>query len=76
MDPAGTAPTGSWRIEPGKLREAAEVRRRDPNDLSSALLSFGFGARDDGAAIARMRPHPKLHMPDASGVAPAREVSA
>ncbi len=60
MDPAGTAPTWYWRIEPGKLREAAEIRRRDPNDFSSAVLTFfGFGGRDDGAAIAKMRAHPE-----------------
>jgi ubiquinone biosynthesis protein COQ4 len=41
------------------LREAAEIRRRDPNDFRSAVLTyFGFGGRDDGAIIARMRAHP------------------
>ena len=60
MDPADTAPTWYWRIEPSKLREAAEIRRRDPNDFASAVLTFfGFGGRDDGAAIAKMRAHPE-----------------
>lgn len=52
------APTWYWRIDPALLREAAEIRRRDPDAFRSAVLTyFGFGGRDDGPIIERMRAH-------------------
>jgi ubiquinone biosynthesis protein COQ4 len=52
--------TWYWRIDPALLKEAAEIRRRDPNEFRSAVLTyFGFGGRDDGAIIERMRAHPQ-----------------
>ncbi len=54
------APTWYWRIDPKLLREAAEIRRREPTNFRSAVLFFfGFGGRDDGAILARMRAHPE-----------------
>lgn len=60
--PAATsdAPTWYWRIDPKLLKEAAEIRKREPTNFRSAVLFFfGFGGRDDGAIIERMRAHPE-----------------
>ena len=54
------APTWYWRIDVARLKEAAEIRRRDPNEFRQAVLTyFGFGGRDDGPIIERMRAHPE-----------------
>ena len=58
----GTAqePTWYWKLDFARLKEAAELRRQDPRGFRSAVLTFfGFGGRDDGAIIARMRSHPE-----------------
>ena len=63
--PAATdpeAPTWYWRIDPSLLKEAAEIRKRDPNEFRGAVLTyFGFGGRDDGPILERMRAHPEAH---------------
>jgi hypothetical protein len=47
------SPTWSWTLDLGLLREAAEIRRRDPREFRGAVLTcFGFGGRDDGTIIA------------------------
>ncbi len=52
--------TWYWKLDLGLLREAAEIRRRDPREFRGAVLTyFGFGGRDDGTIIARMRSHPE-----------------
>jgi len=54
------APTWYWKIEPTLLREAASLRRNEPENFDAAVLFyFGFGGRDDGAIIERMRRHPE-----------------
>ena len=59
LPPKADAPTWRWRIEPSRLREAAKLRRADPNNFDSAVLTyFGLGGRDDGAIIEKMRAHP------------------
>lgn len=40
-DPASTC---HWRIEPGQLRAAAAIRRRDPTAFRLAALTFSFRA--------------------------------
>ena len=56
--PSGDTPTWYWRIDPKLLKEAAEIRKREPTNFRSAVLFFfGFGGRDDGAIIERMRRH-------------------
>lgn len=60
LPPKADAPTWRWRIEPSRLREAAELRRADPNNFDSAVLTyFGLGGRDDGAIIEKMRADPE-----------------
>lgn len=57
-DPQG--PTWYWKIDRAMLREAAEIRRRDPKEFRGAVLTyFGFGGRDDGRILERMRAHPE-----------------
>lgn len=52
--------TWYWRLDFGRLKEAAEIRKRDPNEFSGAVLTFfGFGGRDDGEIIRRMRADPE-----------------
>lgn len=52
--------TWYWKIDVALLKEAAAIRKRDPDDFRSAVLTFfGFGGRDDGAILARMRAHPE-----------------
>lgn len=49
-------PTWYWKLDFALLREAAAIRRRDPREFRGAVLTyFGFGGRDDGEIIARMR---------------------
>ena len=51
--------TWYWKIDLARLREAAEIRKRDPNEFRQAPLTFfGFGGRDDGAIVRKMRAHP------------------
>jgi len=53
-------PTWRWRIDLAMLREAAEIRRRDPTEFRAAVLTFfGFGGRDDGRILRRMHNHPE-----------------
>ena len=54
-----TTPTWFWKIDFSMLKEASEIRKRDPKAFRGAVLTFfGFGGRDDGAIIERMRKHP------------------
>ena len=56
----GSEPTWYWKLDFARLREAAEIRERDPNEFRSAVLTFfGFGGRDDGTIIERMRANPE-----------------
>ena len=49
-----TEPTWGWKLDFGMLREAAEIRKRDPREFRGAVLTFfGFGGRDDGTQISR-----------------------
>ena len=57
---SSAVPTWYWRIDLGMLKEAAAIREQDPTDFRSAVLTFfGFGGRDDGTIIERMRAHPE-----------------
>lgn len=52
-------PTWFWKLDFDMLREAKEIRKRDPKEFRGAVLTFfGFGGRDDGSIIERMRSHP------------------
>jgi ubiquinone biosynthesis protein COQ4 len=47
-----------WKIDLSMLKEAAAIRRRDPNEFRSAVLTFfGLGGLDDAAIIKRMQGH-------------------
>ncbi|MFK7896796.1 MAG: Coq4 family protein [Myxococcota bacterium] len=53
-------PTWFWKLDFGLLKEAAAIRARDPKDFRGAVLTyFGFGGRDDGPVIERMRADPE-----------------
>ncbi|MEM7411315.1 MAG: Coq4 family protein [Myxococcota bacterium] len=57
---AETKPTWYWRLDFDLLRQAAAIRKKDPTDFRSAVLFFfGFGGRDDGEILRRMRSHPE-----------------
>jgi ubiquinone biosynthesis protein COQ4 len=48
-----------WKLDFGMLKEAADIRKRDPREFRGAVLTFfGFGGSDDGGAIRKMRAHP------------------
>lgn len=52
-------PTWFWKIDLPMLKEASAIRARDPKEFRGAVLTFfGFGGRDDGEIIRRMRVHP------------------
>lgn len=54
------SPSWGWKIDLAMLREAAAIRKRDPREFRGAVLTFfGFGGRDDGWIIERMRAHPE-----------------
>ena len=54
-----TAPTWGWKLDFDMLREAGEIRKRDPKAFRGAVLTFfGFGGRDDGWILRTMRAHP------------------
>lgn len=56
--PPSKEATWFWKLDLGMLREAAEIRRQDPKAFRGAVLTFfGFGGRDDGAILERMRKH-------------------
>lgn len=51
--------TCSWKLDFGMLREAGEIRKRDPKAFRGAVLTFfGFGGRDDGWILRTMQDHP------------------
>jgi ubiquinone biosynthesis protein Coq4 len=53
------APTWGWKLDFGMLREASEIRERDPKAFRGAVLTFfGFGGRDDGWILNAMHNHP------------------
>jgi ubiquinone biosynthesis protein COQ4 len=53
-------PTWYWKLDFDLLKEAAEIRKRDPKEFRGAVLTFfGFGGRDDGPILDRMRANPK-----------------
>jgi ubiquinone biosynthesis protein COQ4 len=57
---AAGEPSWGWRLDFRMLKEAAEIRKRDPREFRGAVLTFfGFGGRDDGTIIRRMRAHPE-----------------
>jgi len=52
-------PTWGWKLDFGMLKEAGEIRKRDPKAFRGAVLTFfGFGGRDDGWILRTMRAHP------------------
>ena len=52
-------PTWFWRIDFDLLKEASAIRKRDPKAFRGAVLTFfGFGGRDDGPVLERMRRDP------------------
>ncbi len=52
--------TWFWKIDFKLLKEASAIRKRDPKAFRGAVLTyFGFGGRDDGPVIERMRADPE-----------------
>jgi hypothetical protein len=56
-----TAPPSTcfWKIDFNMLKEASEIRKRDPKEFRGAVLTFfAFGGSDDGTIVQKMRAHP------------------
>lgn len=52
-------PSWFWKLDFDMLKEASEIRARDPKEFRGAVLTFfGFGGSDDGTIVRRMRVHP------------------
>lgn len=59
VDATRSDATCAWRLDFGMLREAGEIRARDPKAFRGAVLTFfGFGGRDDGWLLSALARHP------------------